>query len=114
LKGSVQEVLFKFSANIPKMMGRGGASAERFKLRRIKARQLYMTNVRDIANHLFITDKSLNISEIVLCRTRDYFDDVDNVLLPEFFTYVKQLIEVSHGGEFGFNQAVRAMKTAKL
>ena len=113
LKGSVKEVLFKFSANIPTKMGRGGPSAERFKRRRVKAREIYLTNVFDIAKHLFITDKSSSISEIVICRTRGYTEDIDKIVLPELAPYVKKVVEITYGGSFGFDQAIRALKAVK-
>jgi peptide subunit release factor 1 (eRF1) len=76
LKGKEQEVLFKFSPNIPTKMGRGGPSAERFKRRRIEKRKEYLTNISDIGTHLFLMQKGLNIHEIVLCSTRDFQSDL--------------------------------------
>jgi peptide subunit release factor 1 (eRF1) len=91
-------------------MGRGGPSAERFKRRRLKAEEIYLTNVSDIAKHLFITDTSLNISEIVVCRTRGYTAGIDKIVPQELAPLVKKIVVITYGGSFGFDQAIRALK----
>ncbi|RMX49318.1 hypothetical protein pdam_00014428 [Pocillopora damicornis] len=82
LCGNTREVLHKFTVDLPKKHGRGGQSALRFARLRMEKRHNYVRKVAETAVQLFITnDRRLQ-------------------------TKVLKLVDVSYGGENGFNQAI--------
>jgi len=108
LAGSAREILHKFSVDLPKKHGRGGQSALRFARLRLEKRQNYVTKVAEMATNLFITNDKCNVSGIVLAGSAEF----KNVLHEsEVFDHrlkakVLKVVDVSYGGENGFNQAI--------
>jgi len=109
LQGNHREVLHKFSVDLPKKHGRGGQSALRFARLRLEKRHNFVRKVAEIATQMFITNDKPNIGGLVVAgsaefktqlTTGDLFDPrLDAVL-------IKPLLDVSYGGENGFNQAI--------
>jgi len=108
LQGSSREVLHKFSVDLPKKHGRGGQSALRFARLRLEKRQNYVTKVSEMATHLFISDNRPNIRGLVLCGSADFKSDLERaeVFDGRLLKAVIKKVDVSYGGEAGFNQAI--------
>jgi len=108
LSGNTRTVLHKFSVDLPKKHGRGGQSALRFSRLREEARHNYVRKVAELASQHFITDNKVNVTGIVLAGSADFksvlsqSDLLDYRLRPK----IVQLVDVSYGGENGFNQAI--------
>jgi len=106
--GSAREILHKFSVDLPKKHGRGGQSALRFARLRLEKRQNYVTKVAEMATNLFITNDKCNVSGLILAGSAEF----KNVLYDsEVFdgrlkAKVLKVVDVSYGGENGFNQAI--------
>jgi len=106
--GNTREILHKFSVDLPKKHGRGGQSALRFARLRLEKRQNYVTKVAEMAKTLFITNDKVNVSGIILAGSAEF----KNVLAQaECFDQrlaakVINIVDVSYGGENGFNQAI--------
>ena len=106
--GNTREILHKFSVDLPKKHGRGGQSALRFARLRLEKRQNYVTKVAEMAKTLFITNDKVNVSGLILAGSAEF----KNVLAQaECFDQrlaakVINIVDVSYGGENGFNQAI--------
>lgn len=108
LSGNTREVLHKFSVDLPKKHGRGGQSAVRFARLRLEKRHNYVRKVAELANQLFITNDKVNCSGLIFAGLADFknelaqSDILDNRLPPK----IMKIVDVSYGGENGFNQAI--------
>merc|ERR1711884_147880 len=110
LQGNHREVLHKFSVDLPKKHGRGGQSALRFARLRLEKRHNFVRKVGELATQMFIPsgDKA-NITGLVMAGSAEFkteltrsdlFDPrLNDILIPP-------LLDVSYGGENGFNQAI--------
>lgn len=108
LSGNTRTVLQKLSVDLPKKHGRGGQSALRFSRLREEARHNYVRKIAELATQHFITDSKCNVAGLVLAGSADFKSDLgqsdlfDQRLRPK----VVQTVDVSYGGENGFNQAI--------
>lgn len=93
---------------MPKKHGRGGQSALRFARLRLEKRQNYVTKVAELAKHLFITNDKCNVTGLVLAGSADFKNDLfqSDVFDPRLQAKVIKTVDVSYGGENGFNQAI--------
>jgi peptide chain release factor subunit 1 len=89
LSGNTREILQKFSVDLPKKHGRGGQSALRFARLREEKRHNYVRKVAELAVQNYITDNKCNCAGLVLAGSA-----------------VIKIVDVSYGGENGFNQAI--------
>jgi len=111
VQGSHREVLHKFSVDLPKKHGRGGQSALRFARLRLEKRHNYMRKVGEMCNQFFIPNGEMpNIKGLIvagsaefkqaLTTDTDLFDKrLADIIIPP-------LLDISYGGETGFNQAI--------
>lgn len=129
LQGNTREVLHKFTVDLPKKHGRGGQSALRFARLRMEKRHNYVRKVAEVATQLFITNDKPNIAGLILAGSADFktelsqsdmFDPVSNyntiythlytnilfIVMQRLQARVIKLVDVSYGGENGFNQAI--------
>jgi len=106
--GNTREILHKFSVDLPKKHGRGGHSALRFARLRLEKRQNYVTKVAEIATQLFITNDKVNVTGIVLAGSADFKTVLAEAECfdPRLKVKVLKTVDVSYGGENGFNQAI--------
>ena len=106
--GSAREVLHKFSVDLPKKHGRGGQSALRFARLRLEKRQNYVTKVAEMSKQMFITNDKCNVTGIVLAGSADFKNDLAQAdcFDPRLTAKVIKTVDVSYGGENGFNQAI--------
>jgi len=108
LQGNTREVLHKFTVDLPKKHGRGGQSALRFARLRMEKRHNYVRKVAEVAATLFIQNDKLNISGLVLAGSADFKTELSQSDMFDARLQAKiiKLVDVSYGGENGFNQAI--------
>lgn len=109
VQGSNREVLHKFSVDLPKKHGRGGQSALRFARLRLEKRHNYVRKVAELATQLFVPDgQKPNVQGIVLAGSADFKTELmrSDLFDPRLAKIVVKMIDVSYGGENGFNQAI--------
>ncbi|XP_045128158.1 eukaryotic peptide chain release factor subunit 1 [Portunus trituberculatus] len=108
LQGNTREVLHKFNVDLPKKHGRGGQSALRFARLRMEKRHNYVRKVAETAVQLFISNDKPNIAGLVLAGSADFKTELSqsDMFDPRLQGKVIKLVDVSYGGENGFNQAI--------
>jgi peptide chain release factor subunit 1 len=108
LSGNTREVVHKFSVDLPKKHGRGGQSALRFARLREEKRHNYVRKVSELAVQNFITNDKVNVAGIVLAGSADFKNDLNqsDMFDNRLQTKVIKVVDVSYGGENGFNQAI--------
>merc|ERR1712194_976788 len=108
LCGNVREVLHKFSVDLPKKHGRGGQSALRFARLRLEKRQNYKRKVAEIAVQMFLTNDRPNVKGLFLAGSAEFKNDLlaSDLFDPRLKEIVMRCVDVSYGGENGFNQAI--------
>lgn len=108
LQGNTREVLHKFTVDLPKKHGRGGQSALRFARLRMEKRHNYVRKVAEVATQLFISNDKPNIAGLILAGSADFKTELSqsDMFDPRLQSKIIKLIDVSYGGENGFNQAI--------
>jgi len=108
LAGNTREVLHKFSVDLPKKHGRGGQSALRFARLRLEKRHNYVRKVAEVAAQMFISNDKVNVAGIVLAGSADFKNDLygSDIFDQRLAAKVMKTVDVSYGGENGFNQAI--------
>ena len=108
VQGNTRTVLNSFKVDLPKKHGRGGQSANRFARIRTERRHNYLRKVAEAATAAFITNDMPNVKGLVLAGSAEFKNDLqksdlfDQRLLP----VVIKTVDISYGGELGFNQAI--------
>ena len=109
VQGSNKEILHKFSVDLPKKHGRGGQSALRFARLRLEKRHNYVRKVAELATQLFVPDgQKPNVQGIVLAGSADFKAELmrSDLFDGRLSKIVLKMVDVSYGGENGFNQAI--------
>lgn len=108
LSGNTRNIKTKFSVDLPKKHGRGGQSALRFARLREEKRHNYVRKVAEIAVQQFVDDDKVNVAGIVLAGSADFKNDLNQSDLFDQRLQAKviKVVDVSYGGENGFNQAI--------
>lgn len=108
LCGNTRTVLHKFSVELPKKHGRGGQSALRFSRLREEKRHNYVRKVAELATQYFITGDKPNVTGLVLAGSADFKTVLGGSELfdKRLAAVVLKTVDVSYGGENGFNQAI--------
>jgi len=108
LCGNTRNVLQKFTVDLPKKHGRGGQSALRFARLRMEKRHNYVRKVAETAVQLFITNDKPNVTGLILAGSADFKSELSgsDMFDPRLQAKVLKLVDVSYGGENGFNQAI--------
>lgn len=109
VQGSNREILHKFSVDLPKKHGRGGQSALRFARLRLEKRHNYVRKVAELATQLFVSDgQRPNVQGIVLAGSADFKSELmrSDLFDQRLAKIVVKMVDVSYGGEQGFNQAI--------
>ncbi|CAN6623277.1 eukaryotic peptide chain release factor subunit 1 [Trichomonascus vanleenenianus] len=108
LSGNTREVLHKFTVDLPKKHGRGGQSALRFARLREEKRHNYVRKVAETAVQNFITADKVNVTGLVLAGSADFKTELSQSDLfdKRLQEKVVKVVDVSYGGENGFNQAI--------
>eukprot|EP00884_Botryococcus_braunii_P001701 jgi/Botrbrau1/11531/Bobra.0393s0010.1 len=109
LCGNTREVMHKFTVDLPKKHGRGGQSALRFARLRMEKRHNYVRKVAETATQIFITggDRA-NVAGLVLAGSAEFKNELSesDIFDPRLKAIVLAVVDVSYGGENGFNQAI--------
>ncbi|MCQ2820185.1 MAG: peptide chain release factor aRF-1 [archaeon] len=114
IQGNTRTILNQFKVDLPKKHGRGGQSANRFARIRTERRHNYLRKVAEGCTAAFITNDVPNIKGLVLAGSAEFKNDLqksdlfDSRLLP----YVIKIVDISYGGELGFNQAIELSQDA--
>merc|ERR1711977_493586 len=108
LSGNSRDVVHKFSVDLPNKHGRGGQSPLRFARLREEKRHNYVRKVAELAVQNFITADKVNVAGIILAGSADFKNDLNQSDLFDnrLQTKVIKVVDVSYGGENGFNQAI--------
>ncbi len=108
VSGNTREILHKQSVDLPKKHGRGGQSALRFSRLRLEKRHNYVRKCTELAVQFFITNDRPNVAGLVLAGSGDFKTDLKNsdMFDPRLAAKVIKVVDVSYGGENGFNQAI--------
>lgn len=108
LCGNTRDVLHKFTVDLPKKHGRGGQSALRFARLRLEKRHNYIRKVAETAVQLFISNDRSNVEGLILAGSADFKTELSqsDMFDPRLQTKVLKIVDVSYGGENGFNQAI--------
>ncbi|RAL67485.1 hypothetical protein DID88_008240 [Monilinia fructigena] len=108
LESDQKDVVHKFSVDLPKKHGRGGQSALRFARLREEKRHNYVRKVAELAVQNFITADKVNVAGLILAGSADFKNDLNQSDLFDnrLATKVIKVVDVSYGGENGFNQAI--------
>jgi peptide chain release factor subunit 1 len=121
VQGSSREILHKFSVDLPKKHGRGGQSALRFARLRLEKRHNYVRKVAELATQLFVPDgQRPNVQGLVLAGSADFKSELmrSDLFDQRLARIVVKMVDVSYGGEQGFNQAIEmsadALSNVKL
>jgi len=111
VQGNHREILHKFSVDLPKKHGRGGQSALRFARLRLEKRHNYVRKVGEIATQMFIPNgETPNIRGLIVAGSAEFKQDLttNTDLFDQRLAAIVMppLLDVSYGGEAGFNQAI--------
>lgn len=108
LSGNTREVLQKLSVDLPKKHGRGGQSALRFARLREEKRHNYVRKIAELAVQNYITNDKINVAGLILAGSADFKNDLNQSDLfdQRLQSKVIKVVDVSYGGENGFNQAI--------
>ncbi|KAI0279844.1 peptide chain release factor eRF/aRF subunit 1 [Russula aff. rugulosa BPL654] len=108
LAGNTREVIHKFTVDLPKKHGRGGQSALRFSRLRDEKRHNYVRKVAELAVQHYITNDRVNVNGLVLAGSADFKTELSqsDMFDPRLVSKVIKVVDVSYGGENGFNQAI--------
>lgn len=108
VSGNTRDVLHKFTVDLPKKHGRGGQSALRFARLRDEKRHNYVRKVAEVAVQNFITNDKVNVTGLVLAGSADFKTELSQSDLFDNRLQAKivKVVDVSYGGENGFNQAI--------
>lgn len=114
LSGNTREVLHKFTVDLPKKHGRGGQSALRFARLRMEKRHNYVRKVAEVAVTLFISNDRPNVAGLVLAGSADFKTELSqsDMFDPRLQAKIIKIVDVSYGGENGFNQAIELASEA--
>ncbi|KAH8945976.1 hypothetical protein BDL97_12G068900 [Sphagnum fallax] len=110
LSGNTREVLHKFTVDLPKKHGRGGQSALWFARLRMEKRHNYVRKTAELATQFYINPATSqpNVSGLILAGSADFKTELSqsDMFDPRLQTKVLNVVDVSYGGENGFNQAI--------
>ncbi|XP_022027079.1 eukaryotic peptide chain release factor subunit 1-3 [Helianthus annuus] len=111
LSGNSREVLHKFDVDLPKKHGRGGQSALRFGRLRMEKRHNYLRKTAELAKQLYINPvtNQPNVSGLILAGCADFKTELSqsNMFDPRLRGNILNVVDVSYGGESGFNEAIK-------
>ena len=108
LSGNTREILQKLSVDLPKKHGRGGQSALRFARLREEKRHNYVRKIAELAAQNFLTNDKINVAGLILAGSADFKNDLNqsDMFDQRLQSKVIKVVDVSYGGENGFNQAI--------
>ncbi|KAI9704692.1 MAG: Polypeptide release factor (eRF1) in translation termination [Bogoriella megaspora] len=108
LSGNTRDILTKFTVDLPKKHGRGGQSALRFARLREEKRHNYVRKVAETAVQVYISNDKVNVAGLILAGSADFKTELNqsDMFDGRLQSKVIKVVDVSYGGENGFNQAI--------
>ncbi|KAJ1510906.1 Polypeptide release factor (eRF1) in translation termination, partial [Coelomomyces lativittatus] len=108
LTGNTREVLHRFQVDLPKKHGRGGQSALRFARLREEKRHNYVRKVAELSVQYFVNNDKVNVTGLILAGSADFKTELSqsDMFDPRLKDKVMKLVDISYGGDNGFNQAI--------
>jgi peptide chain release factor subunit 1 len=108
LSGNSREILHKFMVDLPKKHGRGGQSALRFARLRLEKRHNYLRKAAEVCGQMFLSNDKVNVSGLILAGLADFKNELatTDMLDQRLQQKIIKVVDVSYGGENGFNQAI--------
>jgi peptide chain release factor subunit 1 len=108
LQGNTREVLHKFTVDLPKKHGRGGQSALRFARLRMEKRHNYVRKVAETSVEMFIRNDKVVVTGLILAGSADFKTELgqSDMFDQRLQAKIIKTVDVSYGGENGFNQAI--------
>ena len=108
VQGSQRDVLHKFTVDLPKKHGRGGQSSVRFGRLRMEKRHNYLRKVAELSTTFFISNDKPNVLGLILAGSAEFKNDLaqSDMFDPRLAAVLLKIVDVSYGGENGFNQAI--------
>jgi len=108
LTGNTRDIITKFTVDLPKKHGRGGQSALRFARLRMEKRHNYVRKVAETAVQCFIKDDKVCCANLILAGSADFKTELNgsDMFDQRLQAKVLRTVDVSYGGENGFNQAI--------
>ena len=109
VQGNARTVLQKISVDLPKKHGRGGQSAVRFRRLREEKRHNYLRKVSELAVTHFISNDRPNCTGLILAGSANFKNELSHsgMFDQRLSAVVIKIVDVSYGGENGFNQAIQ-------
>ncbi|KAK9372101.1 eukaryotic peptide chain release factor subunit 1 [Lipomyces chichibuensis] len=114
LSGNTREVLHRFTVDLPKKHGRGGQSQLRFARLREENRHNYVRKVAEVAVQNFVSNDKVNVTGLILAGSADFKTQLSQSDMFDGRLQAKiiKVVDVSYGGENGFNQAIELSSEA--
>lgn len=108
LQGNTRDILQKITVQLPKKHGRGGQSSVRFARLREEKRHNYLRKVAELCTQHFISNDLPNVKGLVLAGSAAFKNELAETDLfdKRLKEKVIAIVDVSYGGENGFNQAI--------
>ena len=109
LQGSTKVIINKFTVDLPKKHSKGGQSSNRFARLRTEKRRNYLRKVAEDLTKSFITNNIPNVKGLILAGNAEFKNDLQKSDLfdPRLAPLVLKIVDISYGGEVGFNQAIQ-------
>ena len=114
LQGNTKTIVNQFKVDLPKKHGRGGQSANRFARLRTEKRHNYLRKVAECCTAAFITNDVPNVKGLILAGSAEFKNDLikSDLFDPRLTPIVIKIVDISYGGELGFNQAIELAQDA--
>lgn len=108
VSGNAREILHRFEVDLPKKHGRGGQSAMRFSRLRTEKRHNYVRKAAEVATQQFIANDKTTVQGLILAGSADFKTELaeSDMFDPRLASIILKVVDVSYGGENGFNQAI--------
>ncbi|CBY31166.1 unnamed protein product [Oikopleura dioica] len=112
LTGNTRDIIQKFDVDLPKKHGRGGQSALRFARLRMEKRHNFVRKVAETAVKCFIKDDKVSCVGLILAGSADFKTELNgsDMFDQRLAAKVIRTVDVSYGGENGFNQAIELVQ----
>ena len=112
IQGSKKTILGNKTVELPKKHRMGGQSSQRFQRKRLEARDAYTKIACEMSIDYFIEDNKPNISALIIAgnsefKTKLITSDIFDQRLKDI---IFKVIDISYGGEHGFEQALDIVK----
>jgi peptide chain release factor subunit 1 len=109
LAGKTRGIIHQFTVDLPEKDGSGGDQPKlHFSGLHNEKRHSHVCTVAELAVQHFVTSDNVNIAGVVLAVSADFQTELSqsNMFNPRLRTKIITVVEVSCGGEDGFNQAI--------